>query len=119
MPQGTLAEKIRAGGAGIPAFYTATGVGTQVSEGGLPMQYDAPWKRGVESPLPSGHDRRCMRDRGICSQPASLAFGPRPHLPVSRVSTQLLDYANPRATDVPFTLRTYLKAVSLSFNSGH
>ena len=32
-PQGTLAEKIRAGGAGIPAFYTATGVGTVIAEG--------------------------------------------------------------------------------------
>ena len=32
-PQGTLAEKIRAGGAGIPAFYTATGYGTKVAEG--------------------------------------------------------------------------------------
>ena len=38
-PQGTLAERIRAGGAGIPAFYTATGVGTQVADGGLPMRY--------------------------------------------------------------------------------
>jgi 3-oxoacid CoA-transferase subunit A len=33
VPQGTLAERIRAGGAGIPAFYTATGVGTVVAEG--------------------------------------------------------------------------------------
>ena len=40
-PQGTLAEKLRAGGAGIPAFYTRSGVGTQVAEGGLPMRYDA------------------------------------------------------------------------------
>lgn len=32
-PQGTLAEKLRAGGAGIPAFYTATGYGTEVGEG--------------------------------------------------------------------------------------
>ncbi len=32
-PQGTLAEKLRAGGAGIPAFFTKTGVGTQVAEG--------------------------------------------------------------------------------------
>ena len=31
-PQGTLAERVRAGGAGIPAFFTATGVGTLVSE---------------------------------------------------------------------------------------
>ncbi|WP_396954026.1 CoA transferase subunit A [Neobacillus niacini] len=33
VPQGTLAERIRAGGAGIPAFYTATGVGTTIAEG--------------------------------------------------------------------------------------
>ncbi len=39
-PQGTLAERMRAGGAGIAAFYTATGVGTQVAEGGLPWRYD-------------------------------------------------------------------------------
>ncbi len=38
-PQGTLAERLRAGGAGIPAFYTPTGVGTAVSEGGLPLKY--------------------------------------------------------------------------------
>ena len=39
-PQGTLAEKMRAGGSGIAAFYTQTGVGTQVAEGGLPLRYD-------------------------------------------------------------------------------
>ena len=39
-PQGTLAEKLRAGGAGIAAFFTQTGVGTQVAEGGLPQRYD-------------------------------------------------------------------------------
>lgn len=40
VPQGTLAEKIRAAGAGIPGFYTATGVHTMVADGGLPMLYD-------------------------------------------------------------------------------
>lgn len=39
-PQGTLAERLRAGGAGIPAFYTTAGVGTQVAEGGLPQRYN-------------------------------------------------------------------------------
>ncbi|MGN7704570.1 CoA transferase subunit A [Cellulosimicrobium sp. 22601] len=39
-PQGTLAEKLRAGGAGIAGFWTRTGVGTQVAEGGLPQRYD-------------------------------------------------------------------------------
>ncbi len=38
-PQGTLAEKLRAGGSGIAAFFTTTGVGTQVAEGGLPRKY--------------------------------------------------------------------------------
>ncbi len=39
-PQGTLAERIRAGGAGIPAFYTPTGAHTAISEGGLPVLYN-------------------------------------------------------------------------------
>jgi len=39
-PQGTLAERIRAGGAGIPAFYTKTGVGTVVAEGKPTEQFD-------------------------------------------------------------------------------
>jgi 3-oxoacid CoA-transferase subunit A len=38
-PQGTLAERLRAGGAGIAAFFTPTGVGTMVAEGGLPLRY--------------------------------------------------------------------------------
>lgn len=39
-PQGTLAEKLRAGGAGIPAFYTPTGVGTKVAEGKDVREFD-------------------------------------------------------------------------------
>jgi 3-oxoacid CoA-transferase subunit A len=38
-PQGTLAERLRCGGSGIPAFFTASGVGTMVAEGGLPWRY--------------------------------------------------------------------------------
>lgn len=38
-PQGTLAERIRAGGAGIPAFFTPTGFGTLIHEGGSPIKY--------------------------------------------------------------------------------
>lgn len=40
-PQGTLAERLRAGGTGIPAFFTPTGVGTLVADGGIPVRYDA------------------------------------------------------------------------------
>ncbi|MGW8039550.1 CoA transferase subunit A [Staphylococcus xylosus] len=39
-PQGTLAEKLRAGGAGIPAFYTKTGVGTRIAEGKETRDFD-------------------------------------------------------------------------------
>ena len=41
-PQGTLAERMRAGGAGIPGFYTRTGVGTQVAEGKETKVFDGP-----------------------------------------------------------------------------
>ncbi len=40
VPQGTLAERLRAGGSGIPAFYTPAGVGTVVAEGGLVRRYN-------------------------------------------------------------------------------
>ncbi|HEV2087595.1 MAG TPA: CoA transferase subunit A [Cryptosporangiaceae bacterium] len=49
-PQGTLAERLRAGGAGIPAFYTPAGVGTLVAEGGLPWRYDPDGGVAVASP---------------------------------------------------------------------
>lgn len=49
-PQGTLAERLRAGGAGIPAFYTPAGVGTQVAEGGLPWRYSPDGTVAVASP---------------------------------------------------------------------
>jgi acyl CoA:acetate/3-ketoacid CoA transferase alpha subunit len=39
IPQGTLAERIRAGGAGIPAFFTAAGAGTLIEKGGFPIKY--------------------------------------------------------------------------------
>jgi 3-oxoacid CoA-transferase subunit A len=49
-PQGTLAERLRAGGSGIAAFYTPAGVGTLVAEGGLPWRYGADGTVEVASP---------------------------------------------------------------------
>ena len=49
-PQGTLAEKLRAGGSGIAAFFTPTGVGTQVAEGGLPRRYAPDGSIAIASP---------------------------------------------------------------------
>ncbi|GMH98328.1 hypothetical protein TrVE_jg12914 [Triparma verrucosa] len=47
MPMGTLAEKMRAAGAGVPAFFTRTGVGTLVQHGGMPMRYSTDGSRNV------------------------------------------------------------------------
>ena len=49
-PQGTLAERLRAGGSGIPAFYTPAGVGTLVAEGGLPWRYHPDGSVDLASP---------------------------------------------------------------------
>ena len=48
-PQGTLAEKIRAGGAGIPAFFTPTGYGTLIQTGGAPVKYTSDGKIEIAS----------------------------------------------------------------------
>ena len=53
-PQGTLAERMRAGGAGIPGFYTRTGVGTQVAEGKEHKTFDGTTyilERGIQADL--------------------------------------------------------------------
>jgi 3-oxoacid CoA-transferase subunit A len=50
IPQGTLAERLRAGGCGIPAFFTPAGVGTQVAEGGLPWRYHSDGSVVLASP---------------------------------------------------------------------
>lgn len=47
--KGTLAERIRAGGAGIPAFFTPTAYGTLVHEGGAPIKYDKDGKIEIAS----------------------------------------------------------------------
>ncbi|MEU1183943.1 3-oxoacid CoA-transferase subunit A [Streptomyces sp. NPDC005820] len=49
-PQGTLAERLRAGGAGIGGFFTPTGVGTAVSEGGLPWRHHPDGSVAIASP---------------------------------------------------------------------
>ena len=52
-PQGTLAEKLRAGGAGIPGFYTRTGFGTKLADGkktmGVRWQETMSWRKAIRS----------------------------------------------------------------------
>lgn len=71
-PQGTLAERLRAGGSGIPGFYTITGAGTQVAEGGLPWRYDEDGGVAVASPPKEtrvfgidGEEREYVLERAI------------------------------------------------------
>jgi 3-oxoacid CoA-transferase subunit A len=49
-PQGTLAERLRAGGSGIAAFFTRTGVGTMVADGGMPWRYNTDGSVQIASP---------------------------------------------------------------------
>jgi len=76
-PQGTLAERLRAGGAGVPAFYTPAGVGTQVAKGGLPWRYASDGAVAVASPPKETRD-----------------FAGRPHVLEHGITT---DYALVRA----------------------
>ena len=68
VPQGTLAERLRAGGCGIPAFFTPAGVGTQVADGGLPWRYSADGSVALASPakeIREFHGRQYVLERGI------------------------------------------------------
>ncbi len=67
-PQGTLAERMRAGGAGIPAFFTATGVGTQVAEGGLP------WRYGADGSVVKGSPAKEVREFDTAEGPRSFVL---------------------------------------------
>jgi 3-oxoacid CoA-transferase subunit A len=69
-PQGTLAERLRAGGSGIGAFFTPTGVGTQVAEGGLPWRYHPDGSVAIASPAKEVrviHGRPQMLEESIIS----------------------------------------------------
>jgi 3-oxoacid CoA-transferase subunit A len=81
-PQGTLAEKLRAGGAGVPAFFTPTGVGTQVADGGLPWRYSPDGTVLVSSPAKEVRvfdGRECVLEHSITTDYALIraAIGDR------------------------------------------
>ena len=67
-PQGTLAERLRAGGAGIPAFYTPTAVGTLIEEGGFPIKYNSDGTTAIASekrPSAEFDGRKYILERAI------------------------------------------------------
>jgi 3-oxoacid CoA-transferase len=67
-PQGTMAERMRAGGAGIPAFYTRTGAGTLIETGGFPVKYNPDGTVNIpadEKPVEIFDGVRYVRERAI------------------------------------------------------
>src|SRR6516225_10869054 len=78
-PQGTLAERIRAGGAGIPAFFTRTGVGTQIAEGKEVREFDGDsyvMERGIVADLAIVHAYRADREGNLVYRKTARNFNP-------------------------------------------
>src|SRR5213596_3125132 len=78
-PQGTLAERIRAGGAGIPAFYTKTGVGTLVAEGKELREFDGEtyvMERGLVADLAIVHAWKGDREGNLVYRKTARNFNP-------------------------------------------
>lgn len=78
-PQGTLAERIRAGGAGIPAFYTATGAGTQIAEGKDEREFDGKryvMERGIVGDLAIVHAWKADREGNLVFRKTARNFNP-------------------------------------------
>jgi 3-oxoacid CoA-transferase subunit A len=78
-PQGTLAERIRAGGAGIPAFFTRTGVGTQIADGKEVREFDGHryvMERGLVADLSIIHAYRGDTEGNLVYRKTARNFNP-------------------------------------------
>jgi 3-oxoacid CoA-transferase subunit A len=79
VPQGTLAERLRAGGAGIPAFYTRTGVGTIVAEGRPHAEFDGELyvqERGIVADVALVHAHTADTDGNLLYRYTARNFNP-------------------------------------------
>jgi 3-oxoacid CoA-transferase subunit A len=78
-PQGTLAERIRAGGAGVPAFFTATGYGTQIAEGKETREFDGKYyvmERGLFADLAIVHAWKGDTEGNLVYRKTARNFNP-------------------------------------------
>ena len=78
-PQGTLAERIRAGGAGVPAFFTRTGVGTMIAEGKEVREFDGEryvMERGLVADLSIVHAYRGDSEGNLAYRKTARNFNP-------------------------------------------
>ena len=106
-PQGTLAERMRAGGAGIPGFYTRTGVGTRLAEGKEHKDFDGETyvlERGIVADLALVHARAGDRFGNLIYRKTARNFNPNAatagRVTVAEVE-ELVDQLDPDAVHTP------------------
>src|SRR6476659_7504914 len=120
VPQGTLAERLRAGGAGIPAFYTPTGVGTQVADGKPTAVFDDRTyllERAIIADVSLVHAHRADREGNLTYRHTARNFNPLVATAgrITIAETEIFDnanYLNPDLVVTPgiFTNRVVLAA---------
>lgn len=108
VPQGTLAERLRAGGAGVPAFYTPTGVGTEVAEGKPTAQFDGRTcvlERAIVADVALVHAYRADREGNLTYRQTARNFNPLVATAgrITIVETEMLDSADHLDPDVVVT----------------
>src|SRR5258708_35487149 len=101
-PQGTLAERIRAGGAGIPAFFTATGVGTQIAEGKPTQVFDGRtyvMERGLHADLAVIHAWKADPEGNLIYRMTARNFNPIMATAADMVVAEVEEMVAPGAID--------------------
>jgi 3-oxoacid CoA-transferase subunit A len=101
-PQGTLAERIRAGGAGVPGFYTATGVGTQIAEGKETKEFDGRTyvlERGLRADLALIHAWKADREGNLIYRKTARNFNPIMATAADEVVVEVEDLVDYRQID--------------------
>ncbi|MGA1835891.1 CoA transferase subunit A [Herbiconiux sp. 11R-BC] len=107
-PQGTLAERLRAGGAGIAGFYTRTGVGTQVAEGKPTAEFDGETyllERGIVADVALVHAWRADREGNLIYRHTARNFNPlvaaAGRITVAEAEQVVDDYLDPNGIITP------------------
>jgi 3-oxoacid CoA-transferase subunit A len=101
-PQGTLAERIRAGGAGVPAFFTATGVGTQIAEGKPTQVFDGReyvMERGLRADLAVIHAWKADTEGNLVYRKTARNFNPIMATAGDQVVVQVEELVKPGTID--------------------
>ena len=101
-PQGTLAERIRAGGAGIPAFFTKTGVGTQIADGKEVREFDGAryvMERGLWADLAIIHAWKADTEGNLVYRKTARNFNPMMATAATNVVVQVEHLVHPGEID--------------------